>query len=53
MYNKAIETMGVQLRGSFFGWGSGCSSFISVASMLNELGYQKAVAIFDGDKPLY
>lgn len=52
MYNKAIDTVGTQLHGSFFGWGSGGSSnIIKIASMLKELGYHKVVAIFDGDKP--
>lgn len=52
MYNKAIDAMNYQLDGSFFGWGSGGASNIrKIANILNDLGYKKVVAIFDGDKP--
>jgi len=52
MYNKAADTVGLQLKGTFFGWGSGGSSNIAkVATILKDLGYKKVVAIFDGDKP--
>lgn len=52
MYNKAAEVLHASLLGTFFGWGSGGSSNISkIATILKDLGYQKVVAIFDGDKP--
>lgn len=52
MYNKAADTIDMQLTGTFFGWGSGGSSNIAkVATILKDLGYKKVVAIFDGDKP--
>lgn len=52
MYNKAIDSLGYQLSGSFFGWGSGGASNINkIAKILEDLGYKKVVAIFDGDKP--
>jgi hypothetical protein len=37
---------------TFFGWGSGgASNILKIAKILQELGYKKVVAIFDGDKP--
>lgn len=52
MYSKAADTVGLQLSGTFFGWGSGGSSNISkVAKILKDLGYKKVIALFDGDKP--
>ena len=51
MYNKALEYLQICLDGTFFGWGSGgASNIIKIATILNDLGYQKVVAIFDGDK---
>lgn len=52
MYDKASETVQIPIKGNFFGWGSGGSSNITkIATILKDLGYQKVVAIFDGDKP--
>lgn len=52
MYDKASETVQIPINGNFFGWGSGGSSNITkIATILKDLGYQKVVAIFDGDKP--
>ena len=52
MYSKAADAVGLQLNGTFFGWGSGGSSNIAkIATILKDLGYKKVVAIFDGDKP--
>ncbi len=52
MYSKAVESVRLPLRGTFFGWGSGGASNITkIANILKDLGYQKVVAIFDGDKP--
>lgn len=52
MYNKAVESVQMQLHGTFFGWGSGGASNIAkIATILKDLGYKKVVAIFDGDKP--
>lgn len=52
MYSKAAETVNFVLSGTFFGWGSGGSSNIcKIATILKDLGYQKVIAIFDGDKP--
>ena len=52
MYNKAAESTRIPLAGNFFGWGSGGAANIpKIATILRDLGYQKVVAIFDGDKP--
>ena len=52
MYSKAMDAVKIQLNGTFFGWGSGgASNIVKVAAILDELGYRKVVAIFDGDKP--
>lgn len=52
MYKKAAKELAVTLKGDFFGWGSGGASRISqIATILNDLGYKKVLAIFDGDKP--
>lgn len=52
MYSKAAESIKSPLDGTFFGWGSGGASNITkIATILKDLGYQKVVAIFDGDKP--
>ncbi len=52
MYSKAAESIKPPLDGTFFGWGSGGASNITkIATILKDLGYQKVVAIFDGDKP--
>ena len=52
MYSKAAESIQLALDGTFFGWGSGGASNITkIATILKDLGYQKVVAIFDGDKP--
>ena len=51
MYSKAAESVQLSLDGTFFGWGSGGASNITkIATILKDLGYQKVVAIFDGDK---
>ncbi len=52
MYNKAVDAVNMPLSGTFFGWGSGgATNIIKIAKILQDLGYKKVVAIFDGDKP--
>lgn len=52
MYGKAQAAVQTQLDGTFFGWGSGgASNILKISKILQELGYKKVVAIFDGDKP--
>ncbi len=50
MYGKASEAIQIPFEGSFFGWGSGgAGNIATIVSLLDELGYKKVVAIFDGD----
>lgn len=50
-YSKAAKDLSVELKGEFYGWGAGGAGNIpKVLSILHELGYSKAVAIYDGDK---
>lgn len=52
MYNMASEMVQIPIMGNFFGWGSaGASNITKIATILKDLGYEKVVAIFDGDKP--
>jgi predicted ATP-dependent endonuclease of OLD family len=52
MYSKAAELVNMPFTGTFFGWGSGGAFNIGkIVSILNNLGYQKIVAIFDADMP--
>ena len=52
MYSKVQAAIQTPLDGTFFGWGSGgASNILKIAKILQELGYKKVVAIFDGDKP--
>lgn len=53
MYKKAVDAVNMSLNGTFFGWGSGgATNIIKIAKVLQDLGYKKVVAIFDGDKPV-
>lgn len=50
-YDKFCEQVGTDLYGEFFSWGAGGVDNISlVLTILQELGFEKVVAIFDGDK---
>ena len=50
-YDKFCEQVGTDLYGEFFSWGAGGADNISlVLTILQELGFEKVVAIFDGDK---
>ena len=51
IYNKISRDIGKEINGTFFGWGVGGAPKMPVfLTMLNELGYKKVTAIFDGDK---
>ena len=51
MYAKAANQLHLSLNGNFFGWGSGGAANIKhVCMILQDLGYKKVSAIFDGDK---
>ena len=48
---KICKELGIVLNAELFGWGAGGADKISkVLRMLNNLGYKKITAIFDGDK---
>lgn len=50
-YRKIANQINIEIKGEFYGWGSGGASKISIfLSMLFDLGFKHVVAIFDGDK---
>lgn len=50
-FNKAISDLGFSSQIPFFGYGSGGSGNIGhLAIILHELGYEKVVCVYDGDK---
>ena len=50
-YDKVSNDLDIDLNGKFFGWGAGGATKIpQVLTILNQLGYKKVAAIFDGDK---
>lgn len=50
-FPKIGTEIGMNLGGSFYGWGAGGSGNISkICALLASLGYRKVVAVFDGDK---
>ena len=51
MYQLAAHSVGINLSGSFFGWGAGGAPKIPfVLQLLKDLGYKKVAVVFDGDK---
>lgn len=51
LYRRAAEQLGMNIDGDFFGWGAGGAGNIrGIMSMLHDLGYERVVAIFDGDR---
>ena len=45
------KDLNLKLEASLFGWGAGgAENIVKVLNMLNNLGYKKVSAIFDGDK---
>lgn len=50
-FNKASQDLDTHLKGEFFGWGAGGSGNIKhVLDIMNDIGFSKVVAIYDGDK---
>ncbi len=50
-FPKIGAEIDMSLAGSFYGWGAGGSGNISkICGLLASLGYEKVVAVFDGDK---
>lgn len=51
LYPEVARQVGVEIEGSFFGWGVGGAENISyICHILNDLGFKKVVAILDGDQ---
>lgn len=51
VYQTMASELGVELQGTFFGWGVGGADKMSqVALLLDELGYQHVVGILDANK---
>ena len=50
-YNKAMVDNNTAIIGNFYGWGAGgANNEQTILSLLQDLGYKKVVAVFDGDK---
>ena len=51
IFNKICSSVDKEFNGSFFGWGVGGASKMNIfLQLLNNLGYKRVVAIYDGDK---
>lgn len=51
VYNLISQEVGIPFKGSFFGWGAGGATKIKFfLSLFRDLGYEKVVAVYDGDK---
>lgn len=51
IYNKIAKELGMDFKGSFFGWGVGGAAKMRAFLMLfRNLGYKHVVTILDGDK---
>lgn len=50
-FNKLKEEFSIEINASFFGWGAGGAEKIEkILQILKHLGYEKVIAIYDGDK---
>lgn len=50
-FNKLQEEFSIEINASFFGWGAGGAEKIEkILKILKHLGYEKVIAIYDGDK---
>ena len=50
-FNKLIKELDFSINASFFGWGAGGAGKIeSILHILDNLGYERVMAIYDGDK---
>jgi AAA domain, putative AbiEii toxin, Type IV TA system len=51
-YPEIASQLERSFSGNFFGWGAGgADNMGAIASMLRDLGFNKVVALFDGNKP--
>ena len=50
-FNKICDELNIHINAEFFGWGAGGASNIEkILCILQNLGYEKICAIYDGDK---
>lgn len=51
LFPRIFSQLGVDVPGTFFGWGAGgASNIIQICQILKDLGFSKVSAIFDSDK---
>lgn len=51
IYNKIAEELGMDFKGSFFGWGvGGAAKMYAFLMLFRDLGYKHVVTMLDGDK---
>jgi predicted ATP-dependent endonuclease of OLD family len=51
LYPRVAEQLGVEITGSFFGWGvGGASNVAHLCLILKDLGFKKVAGLLDGDK---
>jgi ABC-type Mn2+/Zn2+ transport system ATPase subunit len=50
-YRTAAEYLEIEIAGHFFGWGvGGASKMTTVASLLDDLGFERVVGVLDGNR---
>src|SRR5699024_5028616 len=50
-FNRIVDLLNLEIRGSFFGWGvGGAGNMEHILALLKDLGFEKVVIIFDADK---
>lgn len=51
IYSKICKKLNIDLKASLFGWGAGgADNICKILHLLQNLGYKKVTAIYDGDK---
>ena len=51
LYPRIADQLGIQVAGSFFGWGvGGASNVAHLCLILRDLGFTKVAGLLDGDK---
>lgn len=51
LYPRVAEQLGIEITGSFFGWGvGGASNVAHLCLILKDLGFKKVAGLLDGDK---
>ena len=51
IYSKICKKLNIELKANLFGWGAGgADNICKVLHLLQNLGYKKVTAIYDGDK---